>query len=115
MRVFAMASSCVSDDRAIALAPAIAVVVDYALTFSFAGSEAAILTRKYSPVVRYAVDRGIMALYVVCMVLLCAGVSWLILRALRGTPLYPAGTAIVLPVSRIHVLGGLSRVVRSPQ
>ena len=106
-------SGLAADYRIIACMPALAVLFDYSLTLIFSGGKEVLLRFEFSPLVRYAVEHDIMAVYLLAMMLFYYSVAFAALRLLRPTGLYRFGVALILLVAATHVLGGLSWVVRS--
>jgi hypothetical protein len=99
--------------RLLALIPALGIAADYLITFSVAGSSAAILQYEFSPLVRIATAYGLMVPYLVFMMLLYYALAYAVLRILAGSDLYPIGVAMILLMSLTHVMGGLSWIVRN--
>jgi hypothetical protein len=100
--------------KIIALIPALCVIADYLLTFYLAGTTQAILQWEASPLVRFAVENNILVLYVLAIVIFYYGASYLVLRILHGTEYYLLGASLVILVSFIHLLGGLSWYIKNP-
>ena len=92
----------------IALAPAIAVIIDYALTFYLSGDTSMITTWEASPFVRFAVIHNLMAPYLLAIVLFYYSASYAVLRILHNTDYYRFGVLLILTLSMMHVFGGLS-------
>jgi hypothetical protein len=92
----------------VAIVPSLAVIIDYTLTFFLAADTGMILQWEASPLVRIALAHNIMAIYLFAIVLFYYGAAYAVLRILQPTCYYPYGVALVLLVSVIHVLGGLS-------
>jgi hypothetical protein len=105
--------SVVADYRILALIPAIAVLLDYALTSVLSGGTEMILAYEFSPLVRAAVARGLFIPYLCGMICFYYVVAYAALRMLYATKLYPVGVFLILLVSATHVLGGLSWHIRS--
>ena len=97
----------------IAVIPPLAVSVDYALTFFLAGNTGMILQWEASPLVRFAVAHNSMALYFLALVVFYYAAGYAVLRILQDTAYYRYGVGLVLLVSMIHVLGGLSWQVKT--
>ncbi|KUK98969.1 MAG: hypothetical protein XE10_1938 [Methanoculleus marisnigri] len=106
-------SGLAADYRIIACIPALAVLFDYSMTLIFSGGREMLLRFEFSPLVRYAVEHDIVAVYLLAMMLFYYGLAFGALRLLRPTGLYRFGVALILLVAATHVLGGLSWVVRS--
>ena len=94
--------------------PVISVIADYTLTFVFAHGLDEILMYEFSPVVRAATVHGIVPLVVAGIAVSYYLLSYLALRTLGGTCIYPFSVAILVVVSVTHVMGGLSWLVRDP-
>jgi len=92
----------------LALAPAIAVIIDYALTFYWAGDTSMITTWEASPFVRYAVIHNLMVPYLIAIVLFYYGASYAVLRILHNSEYYKFGVLLILTLSITHISGGLS-------
>jgi len=101
------------DYRLIALLPALAVIIDYALTFYFAGDTSMITSWEASPLVRFAVINNVMAAYLMAIVLFYYGASYAVLRILSGTYYYTFGTLLIFTISITHVIGGMSWYFRN--
>ena len=99
--------------KIIALAPVIAVIIDYSLTFFLAGDTSMITSWEASPFVRFAVIHNIMAEYLIAIVLFYYFASYAILRILHGTIYYRFGVLLILILSITHVIGGMSWYFRS--
>jgi len=97
----------------IALIPAVAVIIDYALTFSLSSGTDMILQWEASPLVRFAVAHNIMAVYLPTIVIFYYCAAYAVLRILYATPYYPYGILLVVLVSATHILGGLSWQVKN--
>ena len=101
------------DYRLIALLPAIAVIIDYALTFYLAGDASMVTSWEASPLVRFAVINDLMAAYLVAIVLFYFGASYAVLRVLSGTEYYKFGFLLIITMSVTHVIGGMSWYFRN--
>ena len=99
--------------KIIALAPAIAVIIDYALTFFLAEDTAMITSWEASPFVRFAVINNIMAEYLIAIVLFYYFASYAILRILHRTSYYRFGVLLIVILSITHVIGGMSWYFRN--
>jgi hypothetical protein len=97
----------------IAVIPPLAVSTDYALTFFLAGNTGMILQWETSPLVRFAVAHNSMALYFLALIIFYYAAAYAVLRILHTTAYYRFGVGLVLLVSLIHVLGGLSWQVKA--
>jgi hypothetical protein len=102
-----------SNYKIIAMAPAIAVILDYALTFYLAGDTSMITTWEASPFVRFAVINNMMAIYLVGIVLFYYGASYAVLRIFNGTSYYRFGVFLIVILSITHVVGGMSWYFRN--
>jgi len=101
------------DYRLIALLPAFAVIIDYALTFYLAGDMSMITSWEASPFVRFAVINNLMAAYLVAIVLFYCGASYAVMRVLSGTDYYKFGSLLIVTISITHVIGGTSWYFRN--
>jgi hypothetical protein len=99
--------------RLIAILPAIAVIIDYALTFYLAGDTSLIISWEASPFVRFAVIHNMMAAYLIAIVLFYAGASYAVLRILYNTDYYKFGVILIITMSITHVIGGMSWYFRN--
>ena len=97
--------------RVIPLFLSISVVIDYALTFYFAGSIENILAYEFSPTLVFAVRNDIVLPYLVFTVFFYYVMSYTVLKLLTGEEIYPIGVLIILLMSTTHVLGGMSWIV----
>jgi len=100
--------------RVLAMFPALSVIADYTLTFVFAHGLDEILRYEFSPIARTAAVYGLVPLVVVGIAVSYFLLSYLALRTLGGTCIYPFTVAILVVVSITHVMGGLSWLVRVP-
>lgn len=98
----------------LALFPALSVIADYTLTFAFAHSLEEILRYEFSPIARAAAVYDLVPLMVVGIALSYYFLSYLALRALCDTSVYPFAFSVLAVVSITHVMGGLSWLVRAP-
>jgi hypothetical protein len=97
----------------VALFPAIAVIIDYTLTFYLAGDTSLIISWEASPFVRFAVVNNLMVPYLIAIVLFYAGASYLVLRVLDNTEYYKFGFILIITMSITHVIGGMSWYFRN--
>lgn len=84
------------------------VIIDYALTFYFAGSIENILAYEFSPTLVFAVKKNIVLPYLVFTVFFYYIMGYTILKLLDGEDIYPIGVLIIMLMSITHVLGGMS-------
>jgi hypothetical protein len=101
------------DYRLIALLPALAVIIDYTLTFYLAGDTSMITSWEASPFVRFAVINNVMAVYLIAIVLFYYGASYAVLKILSGTDYYTFGFLLIITMSITHVVGGMSWYFRN--
>jgi hypothetical protein len=101
------------DYRLIALLPAICVILDYAMTFFFAGDTSMIISWEASPLVRFAVINNIMVLYLAGIILFYYVASYAVLRILAGTDYYKFGVILLVTISITHIIGGMSWYFRN--
>jgi hypothetical protein len=101
------------DYRLIALFPAIAVIIDYTLTFYLAGDTSMITSWEASPFVRFAVINNVMIPYLIAIVLFYYGASYAVLRVLSGTDYYTFGFLLIITMSITHIVGGMSWYFRN--
>ena len=101
------------DYRLVALLPAIAVILDYAMTFYLAGDTSMIISWEASPFVRFAVMHNLMAAYLVAIILFYYGASYAVLRVLNNTEYYKFGFLLIVTISITHVIGGMSWYFRN--
>ncbi|AFV22597.1 hypothetical protein Mpsy_0386 [Methanolobus psychrophilus R15] len=97
--------------RVIPLFLSISVVIDYALTFYFAGSIENILAYEFSPTLVFAVRNDIVLPYLAFTVVFYYVMGYTVLKLLTGEEIYPIGVLIILLMSITHVLGGMSWIV----
>jgi hypothetical protein len=100
--------------RVLAMFPALSVIADYTLTFVFAHGLDEILRYEFSPIARTSAVYGLTPLVVMGIAASYFLLSYLALRALGGTCVYPFAVAVLAVVSITHVMGGLSWLVRVP-
>lgn len=113
VRYSEMVSRLYHDPRVISLLPVMALVIDYSLTFVLAGSRATIVQYDASPLLRFAVANDLVLISVIALMVFYYLASFLVLRLLSGSDLYPVGVTLIALVSITHVLGGISWYVRS--
>jgi hypothetical protein len=101
------------DYRFVALFPVIAVIIDYSLTFYLAGDTSLFSSWEASPFVRFAVIHNVMTAYLATIILFYYGTSYAVLRILHGTEYYPYGYMLIVIISIIHVIGGMSWYFRN--
>lgn len=99
--------------RLIAILPAIAVIIDYALTFFLAGDTSLIISWEASPFVRFAVIHNLMVPYLIAIVIFYAVASYAVLRILYNTDYYKFGVILIITMSITHVIGGMSWYFRN--
>jgi len=97
----------------IPLIPALAVLVDYGLTFLFAGSKAMILQWESSPLLKFATMNDLIFVYITGIMLFYYCMAYIVLKLLYRSSVYGIGVALILIISITHVLGGLSWYFRS--
>jgi hypothetical protein len=97
--------------RVIPLFLSLSVVIDYALTFYFAGSIENILAYEFSPTLVFAVRNDIVLPYLAFTVIFYYVMGYTVLKLLAGEEIYPIGVLIILLMSITHVLGGMSWIV----
>ncbi|MBN2110640.1 MAG: hypothetical protein JW705_06090 [Methanosarcinaceae archaeon] len=97
--------------RLIPLFLSVSVIIDYSLTFYFAGSIDNILAYEFSPTLVFAVRNGIVLPYLALTILFYYFMGYTVLKFLDGDVIYPIGVFIMLLMSITHVLGGLSWLV----
>lgn len=84
------------------------VIIDYSLTFYFAGSTEDILAHEFSPTLVFAVEHDIVVPYLALTVVFYYLMGYTILKFLENEEIYPIGVFIILLMSITNVLGGLS-------
>ena len=94
--------------RLIPLFLCIAVIIDYSLTFYFAGSIGNILEHEFSPTLIFAVKNDIVLPYLAITVIFYYLMGYTILKFLENEEIYPIGVFVILLMSITHVMGGLS-------
>jgi hypothetical protein len=101
------------DYRIVAFLPAVCVILDYAMTFFFAGDTSMITSWEASPFVRYAVIHDLMVPYLAGIVLFYYIASYAVLRILAGSVYYRFGVLLIAILSITHVVGGMSWYFRN--
>ncbi len=99
--------------RLIPLFLSVSVIIDYSLTFYFAGSIENILAHEFSPTLVFAVKNDIVLPYLAVIVVFYYFMGYTILKFLDGEEIYPIGVFIIMLMSLTHVLGGLSWFILS--
>ena len=84
------------------------VIIDYSLTFYFAGSIETVLLYEFSPTLTYAITHDIVIPYLVFTILFYYTAAYIVLKFLIDSDIYYVGVAIILLMSITHVMGGLS-------
>ncbi len=99
--------------RLIPLFLSVSVIIDYSLTFYFAGSIENLLAHEFSPTLVFAVKNDIVLPYLAFIVFFYYFMGYTILKFLDGEQIYPIGVFIIMLMSLTHVLGGLSWFILS--
>ena len=102
------------DERVIALLPVVALAIDYSLTFFFAGSRETLLLYEASPLLKFAVANNLFLMVIIALMIFYYLGSWIILKLLAGSDMYPVGVTLIALISLTHVLGGMSWYIRAP-
>ncbi|MBN1432535.1 MAG: hypothetical protein JW931_07150 [Methanomicrobiaceae archaeon] len=101
------------EPRLIAILPAAGIIMDYSLTFIFAGGREMIMMYEYSPIMRYSAAMGL----IIPTMLIIAGFYYIItntgLKALSNSNIYPFGVAIAVIVTLTHIMGGFSWIIKN--
>lgn len=84
------------------------VIIDYSLTFYFAGSIETVLRYEFSPTLTYALRHDMVIPYLVFTVFFYYTAAYIVLKFLIDSDIYYVGVAIILLMSITHVMGGLS-------
>jgi hypothetical protein len=98
----------------IPLIPAVAVLIDYSLTFFLADNRAMILQWEASPLLKFATSNDLILLYIASIMLFYYFGTLFVLKLLSDSNVYPIAVCLVLILSATHVLGGLSWYFRNP-
>ena len=101
------------DYRLIPILPAICVILDYMMTFFFAGDTSMIISWEASPFVRFAVVNNVLIPYIIAIVLFYYVASYGVLRILAGTVYYKFGVLLIITMSITHIVGGMSWYFRN--
>lgn len=99
--------------RLIPLFLCVGVIIDYSLTFYFAGSIERILDYEFSPTLVFAVKHNLVLPYLALTVIFYYFMGYTILKFLEDEEIYPIGVFIIILMSLTHFLGGLSWFVLS--
>lgn len=86
----------------------ISLLIDYSLTFHFAGSYQNILKYEFSPLLVYALEHDVVVPYMLLTASFYYFAAYAVLSLLNNTEVYPIGVAVILLMSITHVMGGLS-------
>lgn len=86
----------------------ISLLIDYSLTFHFAGSSQNIVNYEFSPLLVYALKHDLVIPYMALTAAFYYFAAYSVLRLLHDTDIYPIGIAVILLMSITHVMGGLS-------
>ena len=96
-----------------ALMPPAGIIMDYSLTFFFAGSTDNIMMYEYSPVMRASAAAGL----IFPAMLLIAGFYYFAafkgLKILLKSRIYPFGVAVAATIMLTHIMGGFSWVIKN--
>ena len=84
------------------------VIIDYSLTFYFAGSIETVLQYEFSPTLTYAIRHDMVIPYLVFTIFFYYTAAYIVLKFLIDSDIYYVGVAIILLMSITHVMGGLS-------
>jgi hypothetical protein len=101
------------DYRLIPILPAVCVILDYAMTFYFAGDPSMIIRWEASPIVRFAVMNNILIPCLIAIILFYYLASYAVLRILAGTVYYKFGVLLIITMSITHIVGGMSWYFRN--
>ncbi len=85
-----------------------AVIIDYSLTFYFAGSIETVLQYEFSPTLTYAIRHDMVIPYLVFTIFFYYVSAYIVLKFLADSEIYHIGVYIILLMSITHVMGGLS-------
>ncbi len=99
--------------RIIAALPAFCVILDYLMTFYFAGDTSLITSWEASPFVRFAVIHNLMVPYLIGIVLFYYIASYAVLHILHNTEYYKFGFLLIVIMSITHIIGGMSWYFRN--
>ncbi len=94
--------------RILPLLLCVGVIIDYSLTFYFAGSIETVLRYEFSPTLTYAITHDIVIPYLVFTVFFYYVSAYIVLKFLADSEIYYIGVYIILLMSITHVMGGLS-------
>jgi hypothetical protein len=86
----------------------VGVIIDYSLTFYFAGSIETVLQYEFSPTLTYAITHDMVIPYLVFTVFFYYVSAYIVLKFLADSEIYYIGVYIILLMSITHVMGGLS-------
>ena len=84
------------------------VIIDYSLTFHFAGSIETVLQYEFSPTLTYAIRHDIVIPYLLFTIIFYYIAGYTVLKYLADSNIYYIGVAIILLMSITHVMGGFS-------
>lgn len=108
-----LANKIFYDPRKIALMPPFGIIMDYSLTFIFAGGPDNIMMYEFSPIMRLSAATGL----IFPTMLIIAGFYYLAafigLKALSNSSTYPFGVAIAAIVMFTHIMGGFSWIIKN--
>ena len=86
----------------------VGVIIDYSLTFYFAGSIETVLQYEFSPTLTYAIRHNMVIPYLVFTIFFYYVSAYIVLKFLADSEIYYIGVFIILLMSIAHVMGGLS-------
>ncbi len=94
--------------RILPLLLCVGVIIDYSLTFYFAGSIATVLQYEFSPTLTYAIRHDVVIPYLLLTIFFYYIAGYTVLKYLADSNIYYIGVAIILLMSITHVMGGFS-------
>ncbi|WP_421909755.1 hypothetical protein [Methanolacinia petrolearia] len=101
------------DPRMIALMPSAGIIIDYTLTFIFAGGSGNIMMYEFSPIMRLSAASGL----IFPVMLVIAGFYYFAaltgLKVLLKSAIYPFGVAIATIVMLTHIMGAFSWIIKN--
>jgi hypothetical protein len=96
------------DEKILSMLLCIAIIIDYSLTFYFAGSIDTVSKYDFSPFLRNAIESNLLIPYLTVMIAFYYMTSITALKILKGHDVYLAGVSVISMIAITHVCGGLS-------
>lgn len=101
------------DHKIVPLFLSAAILIDYSLTFFFAGSISNIMSFENSFLLKYAIENNFVIPYLLGVMAFYYAASYIVLDLFKGQEVYPAGVGIIGLMAVQHIAGGMSWFVNN--